>query len=130
MYPNTTFLLSEQCPFKDAKAQVNCRRIKAYSIEFDDINYSASLRFSYHLVGKFLEDEIIQLCVYICKDAPRGMFAKSKVVCRQCVSPGCKYNTSKTFAIGDLAKHQYIKLREYVFPFMHLPFYINSAKTN
>ena len=134
-------------------------RFEVVVTSVEDVNDSASLSFSYDLIGKLFEDAIVTLCVGIRKSALGSVLTKSKVIGFGCMSLSCQDNITKTFTVGKLTEHQdcklvpagkllditipivfvckseeyilideVLKLREHVFSFMHMPFYISLAK--
>lgn len=80
------------------------------SVQFEDVNDSASLSLRDDFVGKLLENAIITLRVGICKSTLGCMSTKSKVIRLRRVSLGCKDDVSQTFTVGELSKHQDSKL--------------------
>ena len=85
-------------------------RFEVVVTSVEDVNDSASLSFSYDLIGKLFEDAIVTLCIGIRKSTLGSVLTKSKVIGFGCMSLGCQDNITKTFTVGKLTEHQYAKL--------------------
>ena len=86
-------------------------RFEVVVTSVEDVNDSASLSFSYDLIGKLFEDAIVTLCVGIRKSTLGSVLTKSKVI--PMVQPGS--GTGAGFSPGFRARTLWYSAAEKVY---------------
>ena len=86
-------------------------RFEVVVTSVEDVNDSASLSFSYDLIGKLFEDAIVTLCVGIRKSTLGSVLTKSKVI--PMVQPGS--GTGAGFSPGFRARTLWYSAAEEVY---------------